>query len=64
MLIQKASKIGAREIYPENLTLAKCRYGEIYEEWADKDPVEPIDTSNMGKTYTQDHFVFIEVRKE
>jgi hypothetical protein len=51
MLIEKASKIGGRTIYPENLTFAKCKYGEIYEEWADKDLADPIDTSQVTKSY-------------
>ena len=54
MLIEKVSKIGGRTIYPENLSLTKCKYGEIYEEWRDHDIVENIDTSNMGKTYSQE----------
>ena len=29
MLIEKVSKIGGRTIYPENLNLTKCKYGEI-----------------------------------
>lgn len=44
-IIEKASKIGERTIYAENLTFAKCKYGEIYAEWGDKDLVDDIDTS-------------------
>jgi hypothetical protein len=52
MLIDKVSKIGGRTIYPENLTFAKCKYGEIYEEWSNTDLAEAIDTSTMTKTYS------------
>lgn len=44
--------------------LTKSKHGEIYAEWADGDLVDDLDTSQMGKAYSQELFSFLELRKE
>ena len=45
------------------MTFAKSKHGEIYQEWGDNDLVEDLDTSNMGKSYANELYSFIEVRQ-
>jgi len=44
LVIQKAGKIGARQIKLEHLELCACKYGEVYEQFEDSTLVESIDT--------------------